>query len=177
MDELKIKFSDAFMPGLIISLVMIVISLVLQYTVSDLAVQQKLGYVTWIVVFGLLLYYGIQYRNAQGNNGLPYGKSFTFLFYILLITSVVTMVFTYINFTIIDPDMMEQIKANAEDAISSNPDIPEEQIEKAIEMQAKFMTAGWMTFWAGLFSIIFSVVVALVGAIFIKRDPIVVVEE
>lgn len=171
MDEIKIKFSDALMPGLITSSVMIVLSLILQYLVPDLQTRQNLGYFTWILIFGILLYYGIQFRNAQGVNGLTYGKSFTFIFYIMIIVTLITTIFSYLNFTFLNPEMMDKIIANAEDAVYNNPQIPEDKIEDILSMQAKFMTPGWLTFWAALASSIFSVIIALIGAIFVKKNP------
>jgi len=177
MDDVKIKFSSAIIPGIVISLVMIVLLLILQFTVDNMELRQKIGYITWLIVLGIILYYGIQFRNAQEFKGLSYKKSFTYLFYVMLVVSVIIIIFNYINFTIIDPGLVDVIRENAEDALYNNPDIPENQIDKIIENQAIFMTAGWLTFFSAFGSILFSLIVALVGAIFVKKEPTIEISE
>jgi ABC-type tungstate transport system substrate-binding protein len=177
MDEIKIKFSDAMMPGIIVALVSIVISLVLQFTIEDMQVRQNMGYVTWIVLIGLIIYFGIQYRTRFGDSGFPYGKAFVYLFYILLISSALSVVYMYVNFTIIDPASVEQAKELAAEPLYNNPDLTDEQIEQAISMQEKMMTPVWMTIWGSLGMLVFSAIGALVGAIFVKKNPVISLDE
>ncbi|MBN2747775.1 MAG: DUF4199 domain-containing protein, partial [Bacteroidales bacterium] len=110
MEDIKVKFSDAINPGLIIGLISIVLSLAFQFIFPDLQTQQKIGYFSWAAILGLAVYYGIQYRKKRGDAGLPFGKAFAFLFYAMLISSVLSIVFMYLNYSIINPDMVEQVK-------------------------------------------------------------------
>lgn len=177
MDEVKIKFSDALMPGLIIALVSIALSLVFQFTIDDLKTQQNMGYISWVVLFGMLIYFGIQYRGQYGDNGLAYGKAFLYLFYVMLISSAISIVFMYINLSFIDSSMVDMAREQAAEAIYENPDLTDEQMEQALKMQARFMTPGWMTFWATFGMLIFSALSSLLGAIFVMKKPVINFDE
>lgn len=102
MDENKIKFNDALMPGLIVALLSIAVSLLLQFTITDLNTRQNIGWVSYLLIFGLVVYFGLQYRNQRGDLGLTYGKSFVYLLYIMLISTVISTVFIYVNYAFIN---------------------------------------------------------------------------
>lgn len=169
MEDFKVKFSSAVRPGLIVSLVVIALSLLLQTFVQDIKTQQYIGYVIWVIVLALLVFFGIQYRDNEAEGFLTYGKAFTFLFYMSIIMAVFSTIYSYVNFTYIHPDIVDQILDNAEEAMY-NQGMDGDKIEQALEIQAKFITPGWMSFWAFFANIIFSTIVSLIGAIFVKKN-------
>lgn len=171
MDEIKIKFKDALTPGLILALSSIVISLILQFTISDLTQRQYFGYGTLFILFAITIYFGIQYRNQFAPNGFPYGKAFLYAFYIMIISTLIGTVFNYINWTFIDPSQMDLMREAAAEKLYQTEGLSEEQIEQAIEMQAKMMTPGMTTFWALIGSVFFSIIIALISALAFWRKP------
>lgn len=177
MENEKVNFKDALMPGLIISLVSIAVSLIFQFTIEDLETRQSIGYISYAIVIGLAIYFGIQYRNQRGELGLTYGKSFVYILYMMIVNVIITTVYIYINFTFIDPSMVDQIIQAASDKLYDQGNLTDEQIEQALSMQAKFMTPGWIAFWSIFGSAFFAVVISLVSALFIQKKPVIVIEE
>ena len=98
MDDFKVKFSDAVKPALIISLIIIALSLIIQFLVNSLETQKYIGYVVILFELGLLIYFGIQYRDSYANGSLTYGQSFTYLFYLSIILSLAPSIFYYGGF-------------------------------------------------------------------------------
>lgn len=170
METKPSAFKSALIPGLMIGLASVVISLIGSLLFDDLKSQQYLGYFTWIVVILLLIYYVINYRKNVMEDNMTYGQGFTYLFFVNIINSIIVSIYGYLNMTIIDPGFMDKVKEQTYTELAKNPDLTEAQIEQAIEMQSKFMSPGIMIVWAIVGSIIFGVIISLIIAAFVKKE-------
>ena len=170
MENQESTFKMALKPGLIIGGISIAVALVLWATVSDIETRQKFGYVTWLIVAFLYHFYTKTYRENSLNGAITYGKAFTFMFYITIITSLLSIIYAYALFTVLDPGMVDVIKDQAAEKMYQNPGLTDDQIEKAIEMQSMWINPAVMTISAFLGSMFFGTVLSLVVAIFVKKD-------
>ena len=54
--------------------------------------------------------------------------------------------------------------------LAQNPNMSDEDLEKALSMTEKFTSPGMITFWAFIMNLIFATVLSLIIAIFVKRE-------
>ena len=170
MENQDNTFKMALKPGLIIGGISIAISLILWATISDIGFRDKFGYVTWLLIAFLYHYYTKSYRENSLNGAITYGKAFTYMFYITIVTSLLSIVYAYALFTVLDPGMIDVIKEQAAEKMYQNPGLTEEQIEQAIEMQSMWVNPAVMTITAFFGSLFFGTILSLVVAIFVKKD-------
>ncbi len=159
----KFKFGAQY--GLITGAAMIVVSLLLSILLDDPA--SKLNYLAYAFLAGGMIYAAISYKNQQGF--LPYSHSFSVMFYTGLIASVLLAVYQYVYFAYIDPDIVDKMLVIAEEQLYAR-NMPDDQIDAALEMQKRFMTPGFMTIMALLYNIIASVLLGVVFSIFTKKN-------
>lgn len=163
-------FKMALKPGLIIGGISIAISLVLWATISDLDIRQKAGYITWLIVAFLYHYYTKLYRENTLDGAIAYGKAFTFMFFITIVSSVLATIYAYVLFAYIDPGMVDLIKDQAAEKLYQQGGLSEEQIDQAIEVQSKWISPGIMSIGGFFASMFFGTILSLVVAIFVKKD-------
>ncbi len=169
MDEIKVAFKDALKPGLIISLITIAISTTINILVPDLQLAQKIGWITWIVIAALYFFYTKSFGVAfQGS--FTYGKAFVYMLYMTIIVSAAVGIFTYIYYGVIDPGYIDKILEIAEEKMYENPQLTDEQIDAAIEMQKKFMGPGMMAVSATFMTALLNIVISLIVAIFTRNE-------
>jgi len=152
--------------GLIISAVMILYSLVLNFTGQ--VGNQSLGYVAYAVTIGMLIYFIIQYGKANGDN-LSFGKLFTYGFKATALIALVTTAFNVLIFMIF-PDLKEKVMDISREQMAQRPGVTPEQIDMGME----FMKKNFTTFMVigGIFmTVIFGAIGTLIGAAIAKKNP------
>lgn len=95
MENQESTFQMALKPGLIIGGISIAISLVLWATISDVQMRNKFGYATYFILALLYHFYTKSYRDNSLDGEISYGKAFTFMFYITIAASLLSMVYMY----------------------------------------------------------------------------------
>ncbi len=176
MENQESTFKLALKPGLIISGVSVAISLVLWATVSDLNLQKKIGYVTWLIVAFLYHYFTKLHRENNLGGAITYGSAFTFMFFMTIVTSIITMIYSYALFSYIDPSMVDTIRDQAAEKLYQQNNLTGDQIDKAIEMQNMWITPLVMAIFSFFGSIFFGTLLSLVVAIFVKKDEQIIEE-
>ncbi|MCW5911980.1 MAG: DUF4199 domain-containing protein [Cyclobacteriaceae bacterium] len=162
--------------GLIVGGVSITLTVLLYVIDYTLMVQLKTLFVMLLIYLGITIYAGIDYRNNIGGF-LPYGKAFVHGFLVLAVSALVATLFSMVLYNVIDPDLPQ----NLTDASLENTremmekfGAPEEAIDQAIE-DAKGRTANQFTITGQLIGyasiLFFSAIMALISAIFVKKNP------
>jgi len=152
--------------GLILAFAGIIYSVILY--MLDQNLNQNLGY-AGILISLVLLIMGIRsFRKIRGGV-LPFGQAFSFGMVAILVSSVIGIIYAYLLWTVIDPDIIgKMIDMQTEKLLEKG--LPEEAVEQAIALTSKFMKPGLMAV-IGLFSqIFFGTILALIVAAIFKRD-------
>ena len=113
------------------------------------------------------------YRDKYKGGYITYGESVGAGAVIYLIFAVIMAVFMYILYKFIDPSLMEQSLAYAEEMLIEKG-VPQESIDMAMEMQEDMMTPGFIAI-SGIFTyFLYGLVFSLVDSIFIKntKNPV-----
>ena len=169
MKEEQGTFKLAMMPGLIVGIVSVGMSLVLWATVSDIKIQQYLGYLTWFVLAILYYKYTINFREEHRNGHLSYGQSLGFQVSMSVVLSLVNSIYSYLLFAVLDPNLIEKAKEIAAENLYAQ-NMPEDQIEVAMKYQEMFMTPAAMTFFAIFGTFLFGFIISLIVSFFTKKE-------
>jgi hypothetical protein len=176
---IKPKETGMFKPAIsnasIISVALIILTLVF-YLLKQ--VQSNVEMVLGYVIFLAGLIYSIKlYRNESLGGYISYGQSLGFSVLIGVFTGIITGVFTFILYTYIAPDILEQLREKAileaeRRMLQMNPNASDAELDMVINFQMKFLTPGIMLI-ASIFSYAFTgFVMGLIVSIFMKRkDP------
>ena len=96
----------ALKSGVIIGLVMLVISFLIYFIDYSLLVAAWYGFAVFVLFFGLVIYFGIQYRKEIGGF-MPYGPAFQFAFVTLIVSGLISTLGNIILYQLIDPGLSE----------------------------------------------------------------------
>ncbi len=81
---------------------------------------------------------------------LPFGPAFRFGFVVILVSSVIGIIYAYLLWTVIDPDIIGKMKEMQMEKMLEKG-VPEEALDQAMDISSKLMTTLMMTIM-GLFS-------------------------
>ncbi|MCE7863686.1 MAG: DUF4199 domain-containing protein [Bacteroidetes bacterium CHB5] len=161
--------------GLITGGVSIVLTVLLYVVDYTMMVQLKTLFLSLLLYLGITIYAGIDYRNSVGGF-LPYGKAFVHGFLVLAISALVATLFTMVLYHVIDPELPQNLTdASIENTreIMAGFGAPEETIDAEIE-KVRERTTGQFTVSGQLMSfayiLFFSAIMALISAIFVKKN-------
>ncbi|OYT11100.1 MAG: hypothetical protein B6I18_05625 [Bacteroidetes bacterium 4572_112] len=169
MDKEHSVFKLAMKPGLYAGLISVAVSIVLWATIADLDIRSKLGYLTLLIIAFLFYKFTIDYRENTMNGELSYGEGFKFQLSMSVVYAAINSIYSYILFTILDPNMIEQIKEMAAQQMYDN-NMSDEQVEAALQIQSLFMTPTFMTVSTLFGTFIMGLVLALIISIFTKKE-------
>lgn len=169
--EQKSIFSSSLVAGVLVSVALIIFKLILFLLDVDEESYFQFGY---YIVFALGLAWAIySVRNNKLDGFATYGKAFMIGLYASISIAVIMAVYTYVYMKFIDPSFVDNLLANAEDKmIEANPNMSEEELNKALDMTKMFMQPGLMSVFSIFGSIITGAILSLIVAIFAKREPV-----
>ncbi len=166
--ENKTTFGPIVLFGLGTGAIMVIFSLLMYL----LGVEQKslMNLVAYLFLIGGMFWGMTSIRENRLNGVMSYGKAFGTGFWIGFIAAILLAVYSYFYLTYLNPHALQQALTEAENKIlESNPDISDENLDKALAMVKMFgkpIISALMQIVSNSF---FSVVFALIIAIFAKR--------
>jgi hypothetical protein len=179
MEENKSNFwKSALYWGVISGIVSIILS-VLMYVIGF--VPSSFGKIILsallsIIVFIVILVFAMKsYRTSLGGT-MTYGQAFKFGFFVILIGTAISSIYTFIFLAFIDPEylknVMEQFMANMEEFMLKRG-MSEEQVSKAMDDAAKqALPSPLKSAIQGFIQIvIFSTIVNLIVSAVMKKNP------
>lgn len=168
---------SAVKPGLIIGLVTLVLTYLAYFIDSALLTAWYYGLVIMVLFFGLIIYFGKEYRKEAGGF-LSFGSAFSFSFFAILISGVVGLVGNILLFHVIDPTLPQVLGELTFDAqlkmmegLGQNPDsMPTETLDAMREASASSFTLMGQLKAFGFGLIFYAIIALILGAILKKRD-------
>lgn len=155
--------------GAITAVVMIIYSLILY--LLDLHMNDYLPIIGFLFLIGGLVYGTLEYRKKLPGGAMTYGKAFGTSFMIALFAVIIGAVYAYAFYQFIAPDaIVDLIDKARERALDSNPDITEEQLQAALDMQSAFFKPVWIAVSAFFMQLVVSAVICLIVSAFLKKE-------
>jgi len=166
MEKKRSIWKETLNYGIIYGLITVVFS-VLTYMFD-------LTFKTWIIwpsmLLGIIVLFFLlrSYRDHYNGGYITYGKSVGAGVIISIYAAIITAVYVYVLYAFIDPGLMDKLIAMAE-AKMAEKGLPEEAIEKAMEMQAKMMKP-WFTSLMGIVnSVFYGLILSLIVSLFVMK--------
>jgi hypothetical protein len=153
--------------GLILGLVGIVYSLLMYFL--DLSFNRVQGYIFMLLQFALLFYLVKSYRNNYLNGYITYGQALGSGVIICLYSAIITAVFTYILYAVIDTGLAEKQLAFTEEMMLERG-IPQAQIDAGMVVQKKIMVPPIIALISIFGSMFYGTVMSLLVGIFVRKE-------
>lgn len=152
--------------GLILSLITIVAELLN----SSFTLPKWVSIVITIVKLFLicfLLYKFMKSYTDQCEGLVTYGQSYSYGFFICLCSTIVCTLFSFIDFTWINPEMTEKMMEGVESVLANTGNIPDFDMDQFISMMPKLTIASLFIQY-----IFYGAIIPLIIAIYTKRETI-----
>ena len=157
--------------GAYLAIVIILYSVILY--VTGLGFNKIAGFASiGILIIGIVIIQ-INYKKQQ-DNILTYGQGVGISVISMISVGVISMVYTYLLYVVIDPDYYQQFLLFMEEqtmATLLDRGMSEDQIQMSLDMQQKFQTPVILAGGALLNTVIIGLIVSLISSIFIKKNP------
>jgi len=153
--------------GLILGFAGIIYNVILY--MLDQNLNQNLGYAGILITLVLLILGTRSFRDSIRGGVLPFGQAFGFGMVVIVVSSVIGIVYAYLLWTVIDPDILVKMNDMQVEKMLERG-LPEDQVEQAMTVASKFMKPGVMAAMGLVTSIFFGTILALIIAAIFKRD-------
>lgn len=154
--------------GIYLGIVTILLSVVLY--VLGYTFEKWVQYSTLPIIIGGIIWAQIAYKKALGGE-MTYGQAIGVGTMTAIFSSVLSAIYTYLLFTVIDPSLIEQLRLFTEQQIVEQGKVPEEQLDMVIEMMTKFQKPWIMAVSAIFTGGFMGVIISLITGIFTKKNP------
>lgn len=177
MEEQQSPFKAAIQPGLTIGLISLALTFIAYFIDATLLGSAWFGLIALVVFFGLIIYFGRQYRTEIGGF-MTFGTAFNFSFIAILISGIIGLIGQILLFHVIDPslpgvlgDLAFENSLKMMENFGASPDsLPPGQLEEMRESTAnQFTLKGQLTSF-GIGIIIYAIIALILAAILKKRD-------
>ena len=154
--------------GLIMGLIGIVFSLVVYFL--DLTFNKSIGYIFLLISVFLLYYFIKSYRDNYLHGQITYGQSVGAGVIIFLYYAIISSIFTYILYTVIDTDLTNKLLAYTEEQTIKSGKVPEGSIDTVMAFQKKFLKPGIMVPVGFFINMFFGTIISLIVSIFTRNE-------
>jgi hypothetical protein len=153
--------------GLILAMIGIVYTLVMYFL--DLTMNKAQGYIFLLILFVSLFFLVKSYRDNFQHGYMTYGQAVGAGVVIFLYYAILTAVFTYILYAIIDPGLIDKQLAAAEELMAKKG-LPQEAMDAGLKIQKKMMKPEIMAPISIFGNMLYGVIMSLIIAIFVKKE-------
>ncbi|MDP2423968.1 MAG: DUF4199 domain-containing protein [Bacteroidales bacterium] len=141
------------------------------FYVFDVEPRSYWTYLTYVVLVAGMIWGTVTLRNKHHNGDFSYGNAFLSCLLIGTFSAIISNIYSFIFYKYIAPEQIGKLMEIAEEqTLERAPQLTDEQLEAAMSMSEKFMTPLGISIFALFSIIIISLVLALILAIFLKKN-------
>jgi hypothetical protein len=167
MNEKSVFWKSSATSGVILGIVLIIYSVLLY--ILDLYLNKSLGYVSNLFLIIGLWWFTKSYRDNTLGGTISYGQALGYATVIVIVTALISSIYSYVFLSYIDPSMLDKIAAMSEEEMLKQG-MSDEQIEMAQTMGKKFMNPALMNIMAFIGTVIFGFLIALITSAIVKKE-------
>lgn len=176
METQESPFKAGLNSGLIIGIISVVITFIIYFVDASSMVSMYFGLGVLVIFIGLVIYFGIQYRNSIGGF-MSFGTAFNFAFTTMVISGIISVIGNLILYTVVDPalpnvlvDALLENQLAMMDKFGAGNTLSSSQIdEMRLSFQNSYTPLGQIKGF-GFLLILYAIVALIVGLIIKKRD-------
>ncbi len=169
---------EAAKSGAILGLISIILGVVVYMIDPTLFVKWWFGLIMFGMSLGLVVYFGIQYRNAEHDGYMSFGEAYKHGFVVFAVGGAIGSVFNILLFNVIDPDLPQVLTQATLDqtyAMMKSFGAPEGAVEEQMEalkndIPNQFSPLGTLKGY-GIALIGYAVLALISAAIVKKKQP------
>lgn len=154
--------------GIYIGVALILISVIMY--VAGVMFETWAQYISYPILLLGAIYAQVTYRKSLGGE-MAYGKAVGVGVLALIFASVLSSIYAFLLYTVIDPELLDQIRIMTEQRLVEQGNIPEEQMDQVLEMSMRFQKPGIMAIMGIFGGALIGLIVSLITAIFTKKNP------
>ncbi len=167
MEEKVSVWKSNLTNGLILGLIGIVYFLIMYF--FDLTLNQVQGYVFLVITIVVLFFLIKSYRDNYLHGQMTYGQAVGAGMVIFLYYSIISAVFIYILYAVIDPGLIDKQLAMAEEMMQKRG-LPQEAMDAAMNVQQKMVKPGIIAPLSVLQNMLYGLIMSLIIGIFVKKE-------
>jgi hypothetical protein len=137
-------------------------------TAADIDMSKGFGRWGGTIIGIVLVFLAHKYYKENGDGFMTYGQGIGIAFWMGLVGSIISSVFTYIYAKFIDPNFITMIREKAIEDMEAKGQ-SQEQIDAAMKFVEMFTSAEAIFFMGIFFGIIIIVIIALIISIFTQK--------
>lgn len=176
-EQAQSPIQSAVRPGIILGLVSLVLTYVAYFIDSSYLASGYFGLVALVLFFGLIIYFGKEYRKEVGGF-MSFGTAFKFSFSAILTSGLIVLIGSLLLFHVIDPslpqvlgDLTFESQLEMMEGFGGNPDsLPAETLEEMRQASLSNFTLLGQLKGFGFGLIAYAIIALILGAILKKRD-------
>jgi hypothetical protein len=153
--------------GTMLGLVLVMYSLLLW--MFDAIMNQYLGYVSFIFTIAGITLATMAFRDQEQGGFITYGRALAVGTLTAVFAGIITSVFTYLLYTVIDPGLIDKTFMMMEEKYY-DAGMNDAQIEIALTMAKRFTNPVMMMVFGFFGSAFFGFIISLITSIFIKKE-------
>jgi hypothetical protein len=166
--ENKVTVSQiALKYGLYLGLVLIILSMIIEFMNLDMKTQQNLGYINYVgALVAIILAHKAFKENGDGFMTIGQGLGIGTL--VSLISGAILAVFTYVYIKFVDDSILTKIKDMQIEEMEKRG-MSDAEIEQAMKVAGIFMSAEMMIVWIILGMVFIGFILSLIVSLFTKK--------
>lgn len=156
--------------GILLGGISVVFALMLFFLDMHYTQESAVNWINWGITIVVLVLGIYSYRNS--NDGfLTLSEALKLGLGISVISALIAIAYTFVLTNFLDPDTIEKtIEVSQNKMLDQNPEMTQEQIDAAKEMQLKFSSIGMISTVILIFSLFFGFIVSLITGLILKRN-------
>lgn len=168
MEEKSVSiWKSAMVSAVYLSVALILVSVI--FYVTGNTFSKTAQYLTYPVMIAGIIWAQISYKKTLGGT-LTYGQAVGVGVLTMTFAGVITGLYTFLLYQVIDPSLQEQLRIFTEEQMLQQRGVSEEQLEMAVNMATKFQTPLMMFIMAIFRGAFMGLIVSLLTAIFVKKN-------
>lgn len=164
-------FTQSLIYGGLTGLASILFSLVMY--IFDVQQKNPVMYLAFAILLGGIILANLNYRNKFRGGVLSFGQAFLIGLLTIVIAGILSSLYTYLFYSFFDPAAHAKIVDTAMEQAELKmieQGTPSEQMDMGLKMARMFMSPLAMALFGLLWSLILGAVLALITAIFVKKE-------
>ena len=126
---------------------------------------------TSLIISVIIFLFGIKALKNSNGGFLKLGEAIKVGLAIAAIGGIIAAVYTYIHYTYIHPEFIENIRElSMEKAYELNPNLTTEQLEKGREMNEMFTSPFALSTFSLIGNLVFGIIVSLIVGLILKKE-------
>jgi len=145
----------------------LIVYLAHQYT------NNALAWGNYVLVLAGLFLATKNFRDQDSGGFLSFGRAFSFCFRIILFSTIIVSIYSFIHFKFIAPEVITEIADKAEAQMLDNPrGMSDDQIAQALKYQKMFMNPTFFAVFSFIGSLFVGTILSLIVAAIMKKDNV-----